>query len=172
MTRFLILEKCNKAKSHLRKLMTLSDTEIHDPSGIMSQVKSLYSSLYKRHSTKNEEECLEYLRSFNLPQISSCERESCEGLLTRKVCWEALQLMKNGKSSGNDGLTKEFYVCFFNKMSPFLIDAPNHSCEIGRLSTSQRQALITSTEKKWKRQKIYQELETNFFNKHRCQIGI
>ena len=41
------LEKRNKAKSHLHKLMTSSDTEIHDPSVIMSHAKSFYSSLYK-----------------------------------------------------------------------------------------------------------------------------
>ena len=83
---FLNLEKSNKAKSHLHKLMTSSDTEIHDPSVIMSYVKSFYSSLYKRRGTKNDQERLEYLRSFNLLQISSCERESCEGLLTSKEC--------------------------------------------------------------------------------------
>ena len=76
----------------------------------MSKVSS---SLYKRHSTKIEEECLAYLRSFNVPQINNCECESCEGLLTRKECWEALQSMKNEKSPGNDGKSKEFYVCFF-----------------------------------------------------------
>ena len=62
---FLNLEKRNKAKSHLRKLMTSSDTEIHDPSVIMSHINSFYSSLYKRRSSKNEKECLEYLRSLN-----------------------------------------------------------------------------------------------------------
>ena len=123
--------------------MTSSDTEIHDASVIMSHVKSFYLSLRKRRSTKNEEECLEYLRSFNLPQISSCERESCEGLLKRKECLEALQSMKNGKSPGNDGLTEECYVCFFNEISPLLIGAVNHSYQVGQLSTSQRQALIT-----------------------------
>ena len=72
--------------------MTSSDTELHDPSVVMFHVKSFYSSLYKRRSTKNEEECLEYLISFNLPQISSCERELFEGLLTRKECWEPSSL--------------------------------------------------------------------------------
>ena len=130
--------------------MTSSDTEIHDPVVIMSHIRSFYSSLYKRRSSKYEKECLEYLRSFNLPQISSCERESCEGLLTRKECWEALQSMKNGKSPGNDGLTKEFYVCFFNEISPLLIDVLNHSYQTGQLSKSQCQALITLIEKKEK----------------------
>ena len=94
---FLNLEKRNKAKSHLCKLMASSNTEIRDLSVIMSHIKSLYSSLYKRRSSKNEKVCLEYLRSLNLPQISSCECESCEGLLTRKECWEALESMKNGR---------------------------------------------------------------------------
>ena len=148
--------------------MTSSDTEIHDPSVIMSHVESFYSSLRKCHGTKNEEECLECLRSCNLPQISSCERGSCEGLLTRKECWEAFHSMKNGKSPGNDGLTKEFYVCFFNEISSLLIDVLNHSYQVGQLSTSQCQALITLR----KGQKEHQELETNFINKCRCQIGI
>ena len=106
--------------------MTSSDTKIHDPSVIMSHVKSFYSSLYKHRSTKNEEKCLEYLRSFNLPHISSCERESCEFSLTRKECWEAHQSMKKGKSPGNDRLTKELYVCFFNEISHLLIAMLNH----------------------------------------------
>ena len=58
--------------------------------------------------------------------------------------------MKNGKSPGNDGLTKEFYVCFFNDISPLLIDVLNHSYQTGQLSTSQHQALITLIEKKEK----------------------
>ena len=130
--------------------MTSSDNEIHDPVVIMSHIRSFYSSLYKRRSSKNKKECLEYLRSFNLPQISSCECESCEGLLTRKECWEALQSMKNGKSPENDGLTKEFYVSFFNEISPLLIDVLNHSYQTGQLSTPQCQALTTLIEKEEK----------------------
>ena len=52
------------------------------------------------------------------------------------------------KSWYNDGLTKEFYVCFFNEICCPLIDALNYSFEVGQLSTSQRQALITIIEKK------------------------
>ena len=41
----------------------------------------------------------------------------------KKECWDALQRMKNDKSPGSDGLTKEFYVCFFNEVSNILITA-------------------------------------------------
>ena len=56
--------------------------------------------------------------------------------------------MKNGKSPGNDGLTKEFYVCFFNEIFNYLLNALKESFNIGQLPTSQRQAVITLIEKK------------------------
>ena len=58
---------------------------------------------------------------------------------------DALQSMKNDKSSGSDGLTKEFYVCFFNEVGNILITALNHS-----FTTSQHQTPITLIEKKGK----------------------
>ena len=59
----------------------------------------------------------------------------------------SLSLMKNRKSPGNDGLTKEFYVCFFDEINQFLIEAMNESFNTGQLSTSQRQAAIMLIEK-------------------------
>ena len=112
------------------------------------QIKDFYSTLYKRRSTKGKEECLEYLKTLKIPKLSDVERESCEDLLTKKECWDALHRMKHDKSPGSDGLTKEFYVCFFNEVSNTLITALNHSFTTGMLSTSQRQAVITLIEKK------------------------
>ena len=147
---FLNFEKRNKAKSHVRTIIAENNSEINEPQAILLRIKKFYSTLYKRHSTKGEEECLEYLKTLKLPKLSDVERESCEGLLTKKECWDALQRMKNDKSPGSDGLTKEFYVCFFNEVSNTLITALNHSFTAGMLSTSQRQAVITLTEKKGK----------------------
>ena len=49
---------------------------------------------------------------------------------------------------GNDGLTKEFYVCFFAEIAAPLVKSLNHSFSVGEQSTSQRQAVITLIEKK------------------------
>ena len=97
---------------------------------------------------KTEKECLQYLYDLNLPQLSNQDRNSCEGLLTKKECWDSLNAMKNGKSPGNDGLSKEFYVCFFNELSDSIIMALNTSFEVAQLSKSQCQAIITLIEKK------------------------
>ena len=108
---FLNLEKRNKAKSHVRKLLTETDQEISNHSEIMDHIKDFYSSLYKQRSFQTEAECLEYLSRINIPSLTQVESDSCEGLLTKRECWEALSLMKNGKSPENDGLTKKHLKC-------------------------------------------------------------
>ena len=56
--------------------------------------------------------------------------------------------MKNGKSPGNDGFTKEFYITFFGELGPLLLKTCNYSFEKGELSASQKQAVITLIQKK------------------------
>ena len=113
------LEKRNKAKSHIRKLLTSSDVELNKPSDIMNHIKEFYASLYKLRSAKTEQDCLEYLHNINIPKLSQSERESCEGLLTKSECWKALSSMKNNKSPGNDGLTEEFTNASLTKLVIF-----------------------------------------------------
>ena len=64
--------------------------------------------------------------------------------------------MKNDKSPGNDGITKEFYELFWDDIKNLLSDPINNSfsfrsCE---LSTSQKQAVIKLIEKKTDRRLI------------------
>ena len=63
--------------------------------------------------------------------------------------------MSSNKSPGNDGLTKEFYVCFFKDVGQYLINALNLSFDYGMLSTSQRQMVITLVEKKGKDERYF-----------------
>ena len=62
---------------------------------------------------KTEEEYLHYLSKLSTPKVSEDEKSICKGKLTLNECWNALSSIKNGKSPGNDGFTKEFYVAFF-----------------------------------------------------------
>ena len=109
---FCLWRKETKTKSHILKLIGQTDDELTSPKSILNEITSFYSNLYSRKSVKTEKDCLQYLASINTPKLSESEREEGEGRLTLHKCWEALQSMKNGKSPGNDGLTKEFYVCF------------------------------------------------------------
>ena len=107
----------------------------------MSNLKTFYSNLYKRTSTKTENECQQYLK--DIPKLHENDKQSCEREITKNECWDALKSMGNNKSPGNDGLTKEFYLAFFAELQSI-----NFSFHNGQLSNSQRQATITLIEKK------------------------
>ena len=51
--------------------------------------------------------------------------------------------MPNGKSPGNDGLPKEFYLAFFEVLANDMKNCFNECFNKGQLSTSQKQAVIT-----------------------------
>lgn len=59
----------------------------------------------------------------------------------------ALKQMGSSKTPGNDGLTKEFYMCMWEDLKEDLVNSLNHSFEVGSLSTSQKQIVITLLEK-------------------------
>ena len=151
---FLSLEKRNKAKSHIRKIVNTNDVEIMDEKMILKEIYNFYSNLYSKKSLRSEDECLQYLVSISTPQLSSTDREVCKGKITMQDCWEALVSMNDGKSPGNDGLTKEFFVCFFGKVALLLIQSLNYSFTVRELSTSQKQAVITLIEKKGRNKRL------------------
>ena len=70
-----------------------------------------------------------------------------ENAKTLKECWKAINSMKNNKSLGNDSFTKEFYVCFWGDLGSILAKILNYSYDEGGLSSSQKQAVITLTER-------------------------
>ena len=99
---------------------------------------------------KSEKECLEFLADINTPLLSSDNQKVCDTSLTLMKLYDALNGMPASKTPGNDGLTKEFYIAFFDKLGPWLLKCLNFSFENGVLTTSQRQAVITLVEKKEK----------------------
>ena len=117
--------------------------ELIDPKIIQSQIRSFYSKLHERRSQKTEQKCLNFLAELNTRKLSVDDERLCEGKLTVTDFWEPLSAMQNDKTPGNDCLTEEFYVCFFNELGKLLVDTLNFSYENSELSTSQKQAVIT-----------------------------
>ena len=76
------------------------------------------------------------------------EAEIGEGKLTLQECLTALNQMPGNKSPGNDGLTKEFLLCFFRNIGSLLVESINNLFEVGELSSSQKQAMIVLIGKK------------------------
>ena len=65
---------------------------------------------------------------------------------------KSLKSMENIKSPGNDGLSKEFYKCFWGEVKKFFIGSIHKAFLNQELSSSQKQALINLEKKdKYKR---------------------
>ena len=71
--------------------------------------------------------------------------------------------MKNNKTPGNDGITKEFYETFWDELKTPLMKSVNQAFHTKILSISQRQAVIKVIEKKDWDKRCIKKLETNFF---------
>ena len=62
-----------------------------------------------------------YLELIPLPKLTNEQTLSCEGIISEDEVFKSLKSMENNKSPGNDGLSKEFYECFWNEIkNPFL----------------------------------------------------
>ena len=91
---------------------------------------------------------MQFLQNINKPKLSDPDIVKCEGKLTLKEAWDTLLSMANNKSPGNDSFTKEFYVCFWGELGSCLVRTLNFCHEVGELTSSQRQAVISLIEKK------------------------
>ena len=67
---FLNLEKRNKAKSHIRKILNSKLVELSEPETVLSSIKSVYSTLYKKRNDKTETDSYNYLKTLNLPKLT------------------------------------------------------------------------------------------------------
>ena len=72
----------------------------------------------------------------------------CEAEFTKDDLYETLCSMQGGKSPGNDGLTKEFYIHFWDLVGDSIYESLIEAREKGTLSPTQRQALIKLIAKK------------------------
>ena len=142
----------NKRKCVIQKLMGEDDRLHTGQSDILDIIKSFYNTLYLY-----KEHCIDgnvILKSFPflqyIPTLSDDSKDSCEGKLSKSECYEALKSMQLNKSPGNDGLTTEFYLTFWHIVDDLVVDSLNEAFDLGELSASQKQGVITLIAKEGK----------------------
>ena len=69
------------------------------------------------------------LDSVEFDTLSEEEALLCDGLLTEKECYDALISMPNNKTPGSDGLSAEFYKCFWEDIKNLVIGSLNEGFE-------------------------------------------
>ena len=76
-----------------------------------------YITCIKLFLKKNSisEECIQsFLDKVSLPKLNENQTLKCEGAIPECEFLKALTSMDNYKSPGNDGITKEFYMKFWD----------------------------------------------------------
>lgn len=81
-------------------------------------------------------------------QISAENKLKCEKNIETKDIEQAIKSFQNNKSSGNDGLTTEFYKTFFDILQNDMTQLYKEISEKGKMPDSMRQAVITCIYKK------------------------
>ena len=117
---FLNLENRNRSKSCVRKIH-LGDTNsktTSNPDLIMKELNNYYSRLYSDPGYDNND-LAEFCNSSNIPKLTNELKILCEGRLSNSECFKSLQTFKNNKTPGNDGLSAEFYKCFWQLVGKF-----------------------------------------------------
>ena len=85
------------------------------------------------------------------PKLTKEKSETLDGGITEKELFTALQMMENNKSPGNNGLTKEFYVTFWNEVKASLLLGVEKAYLVKQLNVPQKQAVIKLIKKKKRR---------------------
>ena len=115
---------------------------VTDQAEINKQLFSFYQSLFSGKVQNQTDKVEAYLDHIPLPKLNNEQTLSCECIISEDEVFKSLKSMENNKSPGYDGLSKEFYECFWDKIkNPFL--ASIHRAILNQeLSSSQKQDVI------------------------------
>ena len=144
---FLNLEKSRQKQSVIKELK-VNENHFENTNDILGAMCNFYTSLY---STDNipDEFIDNYLASLELEKvINENDANSCEEFPSLAECTDAVTNLKTNKSPGLDGLTNEFYQCFWNDIKELFYEALKMIFENGQMTFSQRTAVISLLHKK------------------------
>jgi hypothetical protein len=81
-------------------------------------------------------------------KLTDADRDSLNGLVTEEEILKALCTFRKNKSPGEDGLSKEFYVCFWDELKSNMEELYNSIYLSGEMSDSMKVGIITLLLKK------------------------
>jgi hypothetical protein len=145
--------KLEKRKGEENTIFSIYDEETMslkgDTNGIKDSVYNFYSKLY----TKEEEDAQlqdKFLDQVDV-QLEMGEKEALDLPLSENELYEALKSLHDDKSPGPSGLTKEFYMYFWEHLKGIYIACVDEIKQHKELSEMQKRGAIKITHKKGER---------------------
>ena len=144
---FLQLEKRNGKKKEIN-CVKKGDKLIKQGQKILNEIHRYFKHVYSKEDDCSFSNFKKYVDDSGIKFLTEEEAITCEGPVTEKECFEALLSMGNNKAPGSDGLSAEFYRCFWGDVKQLLVASLNEGYNRQELSFSQKQAIITLIHKK------------------------
>lgn len=117
---------------------------------ILEETAKFYEKLYMEDPNVSSDFSDYLFNSINTPRLSNEDKTQLNKRFTEGELYETLKQMKNNKTPGSDGLTKEFYFHFWSEIKNILLSSYEHSFSIGYLSVEQKRGIIRLIPKKSK----------------------
>ena len=127
-------------KKTINKIIDIEGKEQTTSEGILGAFRDFYQNLFQKEDVDGEvvEDMLR-----DLPQVGEEDREFLGDDIQREEIRRALNEMESEKSPGCDGLTKEFYKCFFEILAPLFSEMFQIIHDNECLSNSQKMSYIS-----------------------------
>ena len=139
-SKFFFQLEANRGRKKLITKIEENSKHFSTSGDILDQFRNFYTNLFTTEGIDNK--LCDYFLD-DLPKLSEIDKNIIDEPFTKDEILKALKGMENNKSPGPDGLSKEFYVTFFDIMSDFLLDMYNNIFKEGTLSDDQKLSYIT-----------------------------
>lgn len=147
------LEKSKDGNKNITSLVNSNGDRIYGIDKVLEEETLFYSEIYSS-KTPREHVDPDIWKEFFCENTHNKVLENSfahlERDLTENEIHQALKESDNNKSPGSDGIPVDFYKVFWPKIKPFLVRSYKRSLELGSLSITQRQGVISLIPKKSK----------------------
>ena len=147
--KILYISKIEKLKGESNTVTSLIDEDgilKEGTKNVMDVIYNFYSNLYKKEIEDITEQNY-FLRNIN-KRLPREDKDMLDQPLCLDEIHKSLKDMKCNKSPGDDSLTKEFYLHFWDELAPIYLRCVSEIKEVKDLCPSQKRGLITLAYKK------------------------
>lgn len=144
---FLKMEKGVQSNNVIKKIRTGDKISISNDD-ILNDILSFYEKLYSKANINNDNVDVYFQKIANCKVLNNVDKQKCEADVSVSEIKYAIFNLNNNKSPGPDGLTPEFYKCFYNDIVNLYHDMLVETFQYGELPESLKLAILTLIFKK------------------------
>ena len=144
---FVKMEKSRQTYNTIKSLRNEDNHIVYDDIKILDIARDFYTKLYSSNNT-TVEDIRGYLNTIEIPKLSEKYREDLDQPIQMEELNYAVKKLKYNKSPGADGITPEFYKCFWDELKYYFIDMINEVFTMGELPPSCKRSILSLMYKK------------------------